>query len=129
MVYDINSIARHAARNSDFETHMWYAYYIISEDQSNQEEKDAYRITIGNIVKAATYFEFDTKKISDLKLSSFVLIMDRIHDKFAKTLDDFTAYTGFFRLCLEILMENNLIDTNPMTQIIADPIYYSKYWP
>lgn len=124
--YDINWFARHAVRDSDFETMMWYSFYILTEGM-NVDAKEPMKEMIGNIVAAASVYGFSESKIYELKLSSFVLIMDQVHVKCARDLPTFMVHSLQFRDCLQALMDNNLIDANPMAQLISNPSFLDKY--
>lgn len=124
---DINWLAKQVARDSDFERMMWFSYYMITDDGSNEEENAAFKIVISHIVEAATAYRFNRMKIYDMSLSSFVLIMDQVHVQFAHKFDDFDAHSSFFKLCLQVLMDNDLIDANPMEQLMEDESFYGKY--
>ena len=120
--YHTSSTARHAAHDSNFEVMMRYDYYLISENE-HEEVRDAYKWQIQQIVNAADYYGFAKKKIYEFSLSSFVLITDRLHETVAKGQNDFEAMSESFRNFLQVLFDDNMIDLNLMTALMADPDY------
>lgn len=123
---DINWLARESARKTDFETMMWYSFYILTEGWALEKKKPMIEM-VGNIVSAASRYELSDKKIYEFKLTSFVLIMDMVHARYAKDLPAFMVYSLQFRDCLQALMDNGLIDANPIAQLMEDPAYFGKY--
>lgn len=126
--YDINREAREVARDSNFEQMMWYAWYVISENMP-ADQRDDIKSGIEDLVNAARVYHFADQRIYEMKLTSFVLIMDDIHYKLARDRDTFESYTQLLTDCMQALVDNDLIDANPMAQLRVDPGYYSKYWP
>jgi hypothetical protein len=124
--YNINKAVLEAARGSDFEPMMWYAYYVLTENET-EDLRSAYKEQITEIVKAAAFHGYDKMKIDDLTVPAYIFIIDRIHKTYAPGFLDFEAVCTSFALFLQFLVDHKLIKANSFARIMKRPEFYSNY--
>jgi hypothetical protein len=76
--YDINQEALEAALGSSFEKMIWYAFYVITETEEEEELRSAYKEQIEEIINAAAFHGYEKRKIDDLTLPNFIFIIETI---------------------------------------------------
>jgi hypothetical protein len=126
--YAIDTKALEAARDFDFEHMMWYAYYVITEDESEEEEvKAAYKEQIEEIISAAAFHGYEKRKIDDLTTPKFIFLIHTIRVSYAKAFLDYEAVCTSFAMFLNVLIDHGLIKRNSMARVLSRPEFYDEY--